>query len=91
VGAAIASAQADAEPLPPHIADMIAPIGAAVAATPEGGQDAVGRRHLHDTVGALLEQSELLSDAVAAGRLGVVGADYRLLEGRVVPDVLLGL
>jgi carbonic anhydrase len=91
VGAAIASAQPDAEPLPPHIAEMIAPIGAAVAATPGGDQGAVGRRHLHDTVGALLEQSELLSDAVAAGRLGVVGADYRLLEGRVVPDVLLGL
>ena len=27
---------------------------------------------------------------VAAGTLAVVGANYRLLEGRAVPDVMLG-
>ena len=51
----------------------------------------VGREHLRDTIGELLQSSELISDAVAAGTLAVVGANYRLREGRVVPDVMLGL
>jgi carbonic anhydrase len=95
VAAAIAQAEPDAAPLPPHISQLIAPIAPAVAATPvvDGHRDpaAVGRAHLRDTVAELLAESELISDAVAAGRLAVVGANYRLLEGRVVPDVLLGL
>lgn len=95
VAAAIEQAQPGAAPLPPHIRDLIAPIAPAVEATPpvDGRRDpgAVGRAHLRDTVTELLAESELVSDAVAAGRLGIVGANYRLLEGRVVPDVLLGL
>ncbi len=39
---------------------------------------------------AASQRSELISDAVAAGTLAVVGANYRLLEGKVVPDVVLG-
>jgi carbonic anhydrase len=50
----------------------------------------VGREHLRDTVAELLKESELISDAVAAGTLAVVGANYRLNEGRVVPDVIVG-
>ena len=50
----------------------------------------VGREHLRDTVAALLEASELISDEVAAGTLAIVGANYRLREGRVVPDVVVG-
>jgi carbonic anhydrase len=51
----------------------------------------VGREHLRDTITELLETSELISDAVAAGTLAVVGANYRLLEGQAVPDVILGM
>lgn len=51
---------------------------------------AVGREHLRDTVAELLRESELISDAVAAGTLAIVGANYRLLEGRAVPDILIG-
>jgi carbonic anhydrase len=95
VAAAIAQSEPDAAPLPPHIRDLIAPIAPAVAATPavDGRRDPaeVGRAHLRDTVNDLLAESELISDAVAAGRLGIVGANYRLLEGRVVPDVLVGI
>ncbi|MGN6325131.1 carbonic anhydrase [Pseudolysinimonas sp.] len=95
VAAAIAQSEPDAAPLPPHIRDLIAPIAPAVEAVPvvDGHRDpsAVGRAHLRDTVAELLDESELLSEAVAAGRLGIVGANYRLLEGRVVPDVVLGL
>jgi carbonic anhydrase len=94
VKAAIDQAGADAPPLPPHILNLIAPIGPAVARAEriDGVPDAldVGREHLRDTVAELLERSELISDAIAAGTLAVVGANYRLSEGRVVPDVVLG-
>ncbi|GAA1741579.1 carbonic anhydrase [Microcella frigidaquae] len=75
---------------------------AAAAAAPGSESDAtvadpgaidaqeVGREHLRDTVAALLEASELISDEVAAGTLAIVGANYRLREGRVVPDVVVG-
>ena len=94
VSAAIDSLGADARPLPPHIARLIAPIIPAVERVPtDGGRpDAieVGREHLRDTVAELFQGSELISEAVAAGTLAVVGANYRLLEGKVVPDVVLG-
>ena len=100
VKAAIDSAQPDAVPLPTHIAQLIAPIAPAVrrviatsGLTSDERPDSseVGREHLRDTVGELLERSELVSAAVAAGTLAVVGANYRLSEGRVVPDVMIGL
>jgi carbonic anhydrase len=50
----------------------------------------VGREHLRDTVAELLDTSELISDAIAAGTLAIVGANYRLLEGRAVPDIIVG-
>lgn len=94
VQAAIDAAGPDAAPLPPHIAAHIAPIGEAVERVPDegAGRDpvVVGIEHLRDTVRDLVAESELLSDAVAAGTLAIVGANYRLREGRVVPDVVLG-
>ncbi|GAA1438515.1 carbonic anhydrase [Leifsonia poae] len=102
VRAAIDSQAADADPLPPHIASLIRPIVPAVhrvthtradqpidLATVDAGE--VGREHLRDTVAELLESSELISAAVADGSLAIVGANYRLQEGRVVPDVVVGL
>jgi carbonic anhydrase len=50
----------------------------------------VGREHLRDTVTRLLEASEMISDQVAAGSLAIVGANYKLLEGTAVPDVIVG-
>lgn len=102
VASAIASQAADAEPLPPHIARLIAPIVPAVHRVTGTASDEsivpsevdsseVGREHLRDTVGELLAQSEIISDAVAANLLAIVGANYRLQEGRVVPDVVVGL
>lgn len=94
VRAAIDAEKPDATPLPPHIARLIAPIRPAVKRVPSDGGDPdileVGREHLRDTVAELLESSELIGAAIAAGTLAVVGANYRLLEGRVVPDVVLG-
>jgi carbonic anhydrase len=94
VQAAIDLQSAEAAPLPVHIANHIGPIAPAVDAAKRDGGDAnpaeVGRLHLRNTVQALVEASELISDAVAEGRLAVVGANYRLSEGRAAPDVVIG-
>ena len=95
VKAAIDQAAAMRPRLPPHIRTLIAPIAPAVdrAGRVDGAPDAldVGREHLRDTVAELLERSELIGAAIAAGTLAVVGANYRLSEGRVVPDVIVGV
>ncbi|WP_211160891.1 carbonic anhydrase [Microcella alkalica] len=99
VRAAIDSRGADAPPLPPHIQGLVERIVPAVdrcllaAGTTDPAEldaQVVGREHLRDTVGELLAASELISDAVAAGTLAIVGANYRLLEGRAVPDIVVG-
>lgn len=100
VRAAIDSQGADAPALPVHIQRLISRIVPAVhrvAGVTDGTIDAttvdsshVGREHLRDTIAELLESSELVSDAIAAGTLAIVGANYRLLEGRAVPDIIVG-
>uniref|UniRef100_UPI003A873204 carbonic anhydrase n=1 Tax=Leucobacter sp. BZR 635 TaxID=3378705 RepID=UPI003A873204 len=52
--------------------------------------NAVGRLHLGATVNELLRTSRAISDAVDAGRLAVVGCQYRLTEGRAVPYTVVG-
>ena len=98
VAAAIDATGPTPPPLAPHIKKIVDQIVPAVKRVTKGdGQfrqvDAmeVGREHLRDTIADLLRNSELISDSVAAGTLAVVGANYRLLEGRVVPDVKIGL
>jgi carbonic anhydrase len=97
--AAIDSQGPDATPLPPHITSLISKIIPAVRRVGRSAgvldpasidSQEVGREHLRDTIAELLEASELISDAIAAGTLAVVGANYRLLEGRAVPDVIVG-
>jgi carbonic anhydrase len=101
VAAAIESQSADAPALPPHIQALISKIVPAVrrvAGSETGAIDMatisstdVGREHLRETIAELVSSSELISDAIAAGTLAVVGANYRLLEGRAVPDVVVGM
>lgn len=102
VNAAIDSVAVEAPALPPHIWRQIAPIVPAVRRVQRGGSegaastpgidaDLVGREHLRDTVADLLHSSELISNAVAEGRLAVIGANYRLAEGTAVPDIILGI
>lgn len=102
VRAAIDSTSVDAPPLPANIWRLIAPIvpavrrvlraGAGSGVSPETvDAEEVGREHLRDTVAELLHSSELISDAVAAGRLAIVGANYRLGEGAAVPDAVVGI
>ena len=103
--AAIESQGPDAVPLPANITTLISKIVPAVRRVAgvsdtddDGGpidpttidSQVVGREHLRDTIAELLEKSELISDAIAAGSLAIVGANYRLLEGRAVPDIAIG-
>ena len=83
VQAAIDVSKPDAAPLPPLIAAHIQAIRPAVLAASDGGATAVGEAHLEATVAGLLAASDLLSAAVADGSVDVVGANYRLGEGRV--------
>ena len=97
VRAAMDSTAADAAPLPPRIWRQVAPIVPAARRLQQQhpgeplNPEEVGREHLRDTVGELLHSSELISDAVAAGRLAIVGANYRLSEGTAVPDITVGV
>ena len=52
--------------------------------------DAVGRRHLDETIHLLMRSSRVISDAVARGELGIVGCQYQLEEGRVAPITAVG-
>lgn len=90
VRAAIDLDAPDAKPLPPHIAGHIAAIRPAVRAAPSRDPEDVGRTHLEYTVSALVARSELIADAIAAGTLAVVGANYRLLEGTAIASVIVG-
>lgn len=97
VSAAIDSQESHPVMLPPHIHSLIEKITPAVmrvrrsleaGVRPDATE--VGREHLRDTVRELIESSELISDAIAAGTLAVVGANYRLHEGTAVPDITVG-
>ncbi|MBN7793137.1 carbonic anhydrase [Microbacterium esteraromaticum] len=100
VRAAIDGTAIDAAPLPAGIWKLIAPIvpAARKVLAETGGTtpadidaELVGREHLRNTVADLLHSSELISNAVAEGRLGIVGANYRLAEGTAVPAVTVGI
>ncbi|WP_120493279.1 carbonic anhydrase [Microbacterium phyllosphaerae] len=100
VRAAIDGTAIDAAPLPPHIWKLIAPIvpAARKVLVENGGTtvdeidaDLVGQEHLRNTVSDLLQSSEVISNAVAEGRLGIVGANYRLAKGTAVPVITVGI
>lgn len=100
VRAAIDGTAIDAAPLPPHIWKLISPIvpAARKVLAEHGGTtvadidaDLVGAEHLRNTVRDLLQSSEIISNAVAEGRLGIVGANYRLAEGVAAPVITVGI
>jgi len=98
VRAAMDAEAPDAVALPPHINSLVEQITPAVktvraAHEPEGALDAseVGHQHLDNTIHQLLERSEIISDAVAAGTLAIVGAGYSLGEGRAKAETVVGV
>jgi carbonic anhydrase len=68
--------------LPGAMGEMIAPILPAAIRARATGEDA-GVLHVQDVVADLLSRSAIISGAVAAGRLAVLGGLYDLDEGRV--------
>jgi carbonic anhydrase len=98
VRAAIDSIAPESQSVSPYIDGLIEQIVPAVRRVSGGNGDdpasvdasEVGREHLRDTVAELLERSELVSDAVARGVLGIVGANYKLHEGTAVADIIVG-
>ncbi len=98
VKAAIDSQTADPPALPPHIVSLISRIIPAVHEVGgEGTLDGqavdagqVGLHHLRGTIAAILDASELISDAIAAGTLAIVGANYALAEGVVRRHAVIG-
>jgi carbonic anhydrase len=97
VGAAVDAEAPDAPALPPLIAAHVAHIRPAIDAVRRAHPDApvaaaeVIGAHLEATVAELLRASEIISAAVADGSLAVIGAQYRLAEGRVERRVAVGL
>jgi len=100
VRAAIDSTTLDSPELPSGIWQLIAKIvpAARTVLRESDGVDPreldaedVGIAHLRNTIDDILGSSRLIADAVAAGRLGIVGANYRLSEGTAVPHVAVGI
>ncbi|RKR74986.1 carbonic anhydrase [Frondihabitans australicus] len=97
VAAAIGQAGPEPAELSFHLQGLIAQIVPDVAkargGSAEGGAPdpaTVGHTHVESSVGALLEKSIVISDAVAGGTVAVIGATYDLATGRVDPHTVVG-
>lgn len=103
VKAAVDLTTANPVPVPKSVENVLQPLIPAVQqlwlttqhdtpyTDPESiNHDEVGRIHLSFSVNELLRSSKLISDAVAAGKLGVVGCQYSLIEGRAIPITAVG-
>jgi carbonic anhydrase len=98
VQGAISTLSPGAPSIPASVRKMVAPIRPAIQqvalehgiATEDVDVNEVGAVHLKGTISELLQQSEVITDAIANGTLAVVGANYRLGEGRVIADVVIG-
>ncbi len=99
VRAAIDATRLDAPSLPAAIWRQIAPIVPAARRVLRADEDAspetlnaehVGREHLRDTVADIIHSSELIAARIADKSLAIVGANYRLADGTVVPEIIVG-
>ncbi|MFF7449775.1 MULTISPECIES: carbonic anhydrase [unclassified Streptomyces] len=66
------------------VRDVVERVTPSVLAARAAGRvepDEILAEHIEHTVDLLLERSRILADAVAEGRLGVVGMSYRLADG----------
>lgn len=66
-----------------NLVDRIKPTLDRSSALGETSIDEITARHVADTIEELLERSKVISDAVKAGKLAVVGANYKLALGDV--------
>ncbi|MGW0469280.1 carbonic anhydrase [Streptomyces sp. NPDC003027] len=63
------------------VVERVTPSVLAARAAGRESAEEILAAHIEHTVDLLLERSRVLADAVAAGRLGVVGLSYRLTDG----------
>lgn len=66
-----------------NLVERIKPTLDRSSALGETSIDEITARHVADTIEELLERSKVISDAVKAGKLAVVGANYKLAQGDV--------
>jgi carbonic anhydrase len=91
VGAAVGKAGGAVSHLPPHIEGLVSHILPAVAAVKESNPALAGdalaaavvKRNVTQAMRELLESSEIVREAVAAGKVQLVGGVYDLESGKV--------
>ncbi|MCX6485541.1 MAG: carbonic anhydrase [Rhodoluna sp.] len=75
------------------IHNIVARIEPTVTKAYESGKkdiDEITELHIHDTIDELMSRSTLIAKAVKEGKLGVVGANYKLALGEIHPLVTHG-
>ena len=75
------------------IHDLVERIRPTVEASQAQGRfaiDEITELHIQDTINDILTRSNLISNAVKAGKLAVVGANYKLAQGEIHPLVTVG-
>lgn len=75
------------------IHNLVERIRPTVLAANEQGKhkiDEITELHIQDTINELLTRSTLIANAVKAGKLAVVGANYQLTKGEIHPLVVVG-
>ena len=76
-----------------YIHNLVERIRPTVIAANNAGKfelDDITELHVQDTINELLTRSKLIADAVKAGKLAVVGANYKLALGEIHPIVIVG-
>ena len=73
-----------------HIVASIQPTVRAANAKGIHDIDTVTSLHIEDTINDLVSRSKIIRDAVDAGKLAIVGANYKLVLGDIHPLVMVG-
>ena len=73
-----------------HIVTQIQPTVTKAFASGKQNIDEVTKVHIHDTVDQILRRSKVIREAVETGKLGVVGANYKLALGEIHPITTVG-
>ena len=73
-----------------HLVSQIRPTVLEANAAGKYAIDDVTEWHVQDTINEMLTKSKTIADAVKAGKLGVVGANYKLELGEIHPIVMIG-
>lgn len=93
IRATIDSTQGNLKSQGEFIHDLVERIRPTVEAANRAGKheiDEITELHVQDTINEMLTRSSLIADAVKAGKLAVVGANYKLTLGEVHPIVTVG-